>query len=145
MYLSRLTMLHDRHVCLKKPSENTLFPRMFLLGPYNTSDFTITIVIVALIVMIVPLLSPYCPHRSPLLLLLCPYIIIVMSALIILWHLRLLYIERRFCHLYHPRIVHLCNVKEVSPSKRLIMKSLIYLFCLFVIWFLNRFLLWKMY
>jgi len=30
--------------------------------------------------------------------------------------------------LYHPRIVHLCNVKEVSPSKRIILKSLIYLF-----------------
>ena len=71
------------------------------------------------------------PHRSPLLLLLCPYIIIVMSALIMLWPLRLLYIERRSFHLYHPRIVHLCNVKEVSPSKRLNSKALIYLFYLF--------------
>ena len=33
-----------------------------------------------------------------------------------LWPLRLLYIERRYFHLYHPRIVHLCNVKEVAPS-----------------------------
>ena len=32
----------------------------------------------------------------------------------------LLYIERMFCHLNHPRIVHLCNLKEVSPSKRLV-------------------------
>ena len=45
--------------------------------------------------------------------------------------------RRRFCHLYHPRIVHLCNVKEVSPSKRLISKSLIYLFFYFVNWFHN--------
>ena len=41
----------------------------------------------------------------------------------------------RFFHLYHPRIVHLCNVKEVSRSKRLIYKSLIYLFYIFVSWF----------
>ena len=81
------------------------------------------------------------PHRSPLLLLLCPYIIIVMSALIMLWPLRLLYIERRSFHLYHPRIVHLCNVKEVSPSKRLNSKALIYLFYLFLSWFHNRSLL----
>ena len=90
------------------------------------------------------LLCPYClhifiivPHRSPLLLFLCSYIIIVRSDLVILWPLRLLYIDRRFFHLYHPRIVHLCNVKEVSPSKRLISKSLIYLFYLFVSWFHN--------
>jgi len=31
-----------------------------MLGPYNTSDSPITIVIVSLIVIIVPLLSPYC-------------------------------------------------------------------------------------
>ena len=49
-----------------------------------------------------------------------------------MWLLRLLYIERRFCHLYHPRIVHLCNVKEVSPSKRLNSKALIYL--LYLLW-----------
>ena len=54
-----------------------------------------------------------------------------MSALIMLWPLRLLYIERRSFQLYHPRIVHLCNVKEVAPSKRLNSKSLIYLFYLF--------------
>ena len=77
------------------------------------------------------------PHRSPLLLLLCPYIIIVMSALIMLCPLRLLYIERRYFHLYHPRIVHLCNVKEVAPSKRLNSKALIYLFYLFLSWFHN--------
>ena len=58
-----------------------------LLGPYNTSDSPINIAILALIFIIVPLLSPYCcycAHRNPLLLLLCPYIIIVMLALIIL-------------------------------------------------------------
>jgi len=45
--------------------------------------------------------------------------------------------EMRFCHLYHPRIAHLCNVKEVSPSKRFISKSLIYIFYLFASWFHN--------
>ena len=78
------------------------------------------------------------PHRSPLLLLVCPCIIIVMSTLIILWPLRLIYIEMRFCHLYHPRIIHLCNVKEVSPLKRLILNSSIYLLFYFVIWLHNR-------
>ena len=77
------------------------------------------------------------PHRSPLLLLLCPYIIIVVLALIILWPLSLLYIERRSCHLYHPRIIHLCNVKEVSPSNRLNSKVFIFLFYLLLSWFHN--------
>ena len=31
-----------------------------VLGPYNTSDSPISIVIVSLIVIILPLLSPYC-------------------------------------------------------------------------------------
>ena len=44
-----------------------------LLGLYNTSDSPITIVIVSLIVIIVP-------HRIPLLLFLCLYIIIVRSS-----------------------------------------------------------------
>ena len=39
----------------------------------------------------------------------------------------------------HPRIVHLCNVKEVAPSKRLNSKALIYLFYLFLSWFHNRY------
>ena len=70
------------------------------------------------------MLCPYCPHsviivlhRSTLLLFLCTYIIIVLSDLIMLWAFRLLYIERRFFHLYHLRIVHLCNVKEVPPQR----------------------------
>jgi len=79
------------------------------------------------IISVTPLLLLLCPcsphiviivpHTSPLLLLLCPYIIIVMSTLIILWPLRLLSIERRFFHLNHPWIVHLCNVKDVSPEE----------------------------
>jgi len=31
-----------------------------MLGPYNTSDYPITIVVVSLINIFVPLLSPYC-------------------------------------------------------------------------------------
>jgi len=53
-------------------------------------------------------------------------------------YVRLLYIERRSFHLYHPRIVHLCNVKEVAPSKRLNSKALIYLFYLYLSWFHNK-------
>ena len=56
-----------------------------MLGPYNISDYPITIVVMPLIYIVVPLLPPcsahivtIVPHRSPLLLLLCPYIIIVM-------------------------------------------------------------------
>ena len=45
--------------------------------------------------------------------------------------------RRRFCHLYHPRIFHLCNVKEVSPSMWLIYKALIFLFFYFWSWFHN--------
>ena len=56
---------------------------------------------------------------APLLLFLCP----CGPHISILWPLKLLYIEGRFCHLYHPIIVHIFNVKEVSPSKRLISKS----------------------
>lgn len=37
--------------------------------------------------------------------------------------------------MYHPRIIHLCNVKEFSPSKRIIFRSLIYLF---VSWLHNK-------
>ena len=44
----------------------------------------------------------------------------------------------------HPRIIHICNVKEVSPSTRLIYKSLIYLFFYFVSWFHNNHC-WKLH
>ena len=37
----------------------------YLLGPYNTSDSPISIAIVALIVIVVPLLSPYCYYCAP--------------------------------------------------------------------------------
>ena len=56
---------------------------------------------------------------------------------ITLWPHGLLYIEKRFCKFYHPRIVHLCNVLEVSPSKWLISKVLISLFFYFWSWFHN--------
>ena len=54
-----------------------------MLGPYNTSDYPITIVVIPLINIVVPLLPPYCitvPHRIPLLLFLWLYIIIVRLA-----------------------------------------------------------------
>ena len=54
-----------------------------MLGPYNTSDYPITIVVIPLIYIVVPLLPPYCyfyAHRIPLLLFLWVYIIIVRLA-----------------------------------------------------------------
>ena len=36
-----------------------------MLGPYNTSDYPITFVIVSLIVIVVTLLSPYCCYCAP--------------------------------------------------------------------------------
>jgi len=42
--------------------------------------------------------------------------------------------------LYHPRIVHLCDVKEVALSKRLNSKAFNYIFYLFVSWFHNTIL-----
>ena len=47
-----------------KPLLNNI-PCGYMLGPYITSDSPITIVIVALIVIVVPLLSPYCYYCSP--------------------------------------------------------------------------------
>ena len=102
----------------------------------------IVIVIVFLLLLLLCPCSPriviIVPHRSPLVLLLFPYIIIIMSALIILWPLRLLYIETRVFLLNHSRIVHLCNVKDFSPSKRIIFKSLMYLFVCWLHNILNR-------
>ena len=36
-----------------------------MLGPYNTIDYPITIVVVSLINIVVPLLSPYGYHCAP--------------------------------------------------------------------------------
>ena len=36
-----------------------------MLGPYNTSDYPITIVVASLINIVVPLLSPYCYYCAP--------------------------------------------------------------------------------
>jgi len=54
-----------------------------MLGRYNTSYYPITVVVVSLINIVMPLLSNIViivPHRIPLLLFLCLYIIIVRSA-----------------------------------------------------------------
>ena len=84
---------------------------------------------------------PYCyccTPITPILLLLCPYIIIFRSDRITLWPHGLLYIERSFFHLYHPIIFHSCNVLKVSPSKWLISKVFISLFFYFWRWFHNK-------
>jgi len=44
---------------------DTFLKERGMLGPYNTSDSPITIVVVSLIVIGVPLLSPYCYYCAP--------------------------------------------------------------------------------
>ena len=39
--------------------------RLGVLGLHNTSDYHTTIVVVSLIVIVVPLLSPYCYYCAP--------------------------------------------------------------------------------
>ena len=75
-----------------------------MLGPYNTSDSPITIFVVSLIVIVVPLLSPYCYYYAPQ----KPTIVIVVPLYYYCYvgfdyivTLRLLYIERKIFHLYH--------------------------------------------
>ena len=36
-----------------------------VLGPYNTSDYPVTIVVIPLINIVVPLLPPYCYYCAP--------------------------------------------------------------------------------
>jgi len=45
--------------------ENTFWKERGMLGPYNTTDSPITIVILALIVIVVHLLSPYYYYSAP--------------------------------------------------------------------------------
>jgi len=45
--------------------DNSFLKERGMLGPYNTSDSPITIVIVSLIVIVGPLLSPYCYYCAP--------------------------------------------------------------------------------
>src|ERR1700734_3703916 len=45
--------------------DNTFLKERGMLGPYNTSDYPITIVVVPLINIVVPLLPPYCYYCAP--------------------------------------------------------------------------------
>src|ERR1700735_4247522 len=45
--------------------DNTFLKERGMLGPYNTTDYPITIVVVSLINIVVPLLSPYCYYCAP--------------------------------------------------------------------------------
>jgi len=45
--------------------DNTFLKERGMLGPYNTSDYPITIVFISLINIVVPLLSPYCYYCAP--------------------------------------------------------------------------------
>jgi hypothetical protein len=45
--------------------DNTFLKERGMLGPYNTSDYPITIVVIPLINIVVPLLPPYCYYCAP--------------------------------------------------------------------------------
>jgi len=45
--------------------DNTFLKERGMLGPYNTSDAPTTIIVVSLINIVVPLLSPYCYYYAP--------------------------------------------------------------------------------
>ena len=45
--------------------DNTFLKERGMLGPYNTSDYPITIVVIPLIYIVVPLLPPYCYLCAP--------------------------------------------------------------------------------
>ena len=45
--------------------DNTFLKERGMLGPYNTSDYPIAIVVVSLINIVVPLLSPYFYYCAP--------------------------------------------------------------------------------
>jgi len=45
--------------------DNTFLKERGMLGPYNTSDYPITIVVIPLIYIVVPLLPPYCYFCAP--------------------------------------------------------------------------------
>ena len=108
---------------------------VMVLCPYNTSDSPITIVVLSLVIIVVPILSPYCYYCAPQ----KPTIFIVVP-LHFYCYVGSNYIVTPQTPIYRKEVFsfvssnffHLCNVKEVSPSKRLILKSLIYLFFYFV-------------
>ena len=108
-----------------------------MLGPYITSIVPYCCQCNPLIVIIVPLQPPYCYYCALKLLLLGQTGLHCGPTRITLSPHGLLYIEKRFCNLYHPRIVHSCNVLEVAPLKWLIYKALISLFFYFWSWFHN--------
>jgi len=45
--------------------DSTFLKERGMLGPYNTSDYPIIIVVISLINIVVPLLSPYCYYYAP--------------------------------------------------------------------------------
>jgi len=56
----RMIILYKSTQNYSSVEENAFQKERGMLGPYNTSDCPITIVLVSFIVIIVPLLSPYC-------------------------------------------------------------------------------------
>ena len=61
----RMKILYRRIQNYSSVEDNTFLKERGMLGAYNTSDSPITIVIVSLIFIVVPLLSPYCYYCAP--------------------------------------------------------------------------------
>ena len=111
-----------------------------MLGPYTTSVTPYCYQYKPPYYIFVPIQSPYCYYCAPQ----KPTIVIIVplhyycyvSSDYIMNPQAPIYRKEVF-HLYHPRIVPLCNVKEVAPSKRMNSKAFNCLFYLFVSWFHN--------
>jgi len=78
-----------------------------MLGPYNT---TVSPLLLLLVKRLLLLFFP-CMHHIVIVVPLHCYHYIGFDYIV------LLYISKRSYHLYHPRIVHLCKVKEVPPRR----------------------------
>jgi len=60
----RMRILYRRIQNYSSFEDNTFLKERGMLGPYNTSYYPITIVVVSLINIVVPLLSPYCYYYA---------------------------------------------------------------------------------
>ena len=131
-------IFHSCNVLEVAPSKWLISKALISIFFYFWSWFhNIMLVYPPLLLLLYPCKPPYFYY--------CPLTLLLLGRLalhcgptrITLWPHGLLYIERRFCKLYHPIIFHLCNVLEAAPSKWLISKALISLFFYFWSWLHN--------
>ena len=61
----RMRILYSSIQNYSNIEDQTFLKERGMLGPYNTKDYPITIVLISLINIFVPLLSPYCYYCAP--------------------------------------------------------------------------------